>query len=101
MLAAMDKVAAEHGTSLSVVALAWLLHQRAVTSVILGVMRLDQLEENLKAVELRLSDEDIAVLDAASTPPVEYPGWMFAFADAARTTLLRTGRLPPSDMAAR
>lgn len=94
VLAALDGVAARHATSLSAVALAWLLRQRAVTSVILGVKRVDQLEENLKAIQLRLSDEDLATLNAVSSPPVEYPGWMFQTADAARTVLLQTGQLP-------
>ena len=37
VLAAMDKIAAAHGASLAAVALAWLRHQPAVTSIILGI----------------------------------------------------------------
>ncbi|WAS91803.1 aldo/keto reductase [Nannocystis punicea] len=94
VLTAMDGVAARHGASLPAIALAWLLHRRAVTSVILGVKRVDQLEENLKATEVRLSDDDLETLDAASALSVEYPAWMFQAADAARATLLKTGELP-------
>jgi len=94
VLDVMDGIAARHGTSLVAVALAWLLHQRVVTSVILGVKRIDQLEENLKATQVRLSEEDLQTLDAASAVSPEYPAWMFAMADAARVTLLKTGRLP-------
>lgn len=94
VLDVMDTVAATHGATLSSVALAWLLHQRVVTSVILGVKRFEQLEENLKALELRLSEDDLNALDTASALPVEYPAWMFAMADAPRTTLLKTGLLP-------
>lgn len=97
VLAAMDGIAARHGTSLAAVALAWLLQQRVVTSVILGVKRLDQLEENLKATEVRLSEEDLETLDAASALSLEYPAWMIARADAARTALLRTGVLSRPD----
>jgi len=94
VLEALDGVATKHGASLSAVALAWLLHQRAVTSVILGVKSVGQLEENLKATALRLSEDDLKTLDAASALSVEYPAWVFATADAARTTLLKTGELP-------
>jgi diketogulonate reductase-like aldo/keto reductase len=62
--------------------------------VILGVKRVDQLEENLKATEVRLSDDDLADLDAASALSVEYPAWMFRTTDAARATLLKTGEVP-------
>jgi aryl-alcohol dehydrogenase-like predicted oxidoreductase len=57
------------------VTLAWLLSRKVVTSVIIGAKRLDQLEDNLGSVRLQLSDEEIAQLDAASEPSVEYPGW--------------------------
>jgi len=58
------------------VALAWLLHQNVVTSVIIGAKRLAQLEENLGAVAIDLSAEDLKALDAVSRLPAEYPGWM-------------------------
>jgi aryl-alcohol dehydrogenase-like predicted oxidoreductase len=94
VLEAMDGIAARHGTSLVAVALAWLLQQRVVTSVILGVKRLDQLEEHLKALEVRLSEDDLETLNAASALSLEYPAWMVQTADAARTTLLKTGERP-------
>jgi aryl-alcohol dehydrogenase-like predicted oxidoreductase len=58
------------------VALGWLLAQRHVTSVIVGAKRLDQLEDNLGAVDLKLSEDELKTLDAASALPAEYPGWM-------------------------
>ena len=58
------------------IALAWLLHQKAVTSVIIGAKRIDQLEDNLGAVDVALSAEELAALDAVSKLPPEYPGWM-------------------------
>ena len=58
---------------MSTLAIAWLLHQRVVTSVILGAKRLDQLEEHLKAADVTLSDDDLKTLDPASALAPEYP----------------------------
>jgi hypothetical protein len=52
--------------------------------VILGAKRLDQLQDNLAAEELNLSEDEIRLLDEVSTLPPEYPGWMLAFQDADR-----------------
>ncbi|WP_326523623.1 aldo/keto reductase [Sphingomonas sp.] len=73
---AMAPIAEAKGVSIARIALAWLLHRPAVTSVIVGAKRVDQLEDNLGAVDVRLSDEDLARLDAVSALPPEYPGWM-------------------------
>ena len=48
------------------VALAWVTDRPAVTSTILGARTLEQLETNLRAADLHLTDEEIAALDAAS-----------------------------------
>ncbi len=72
----MRSIAAEKGCTVAQVALAWLLHQRVVTSVILGAKRPEQLAENIGAAEVSLSDEDLAALDAVTRLPSEYPGWM-------------------------
>lgn len=76
VLDAMEPIAAAHKVSVAQVALGWLLAQRHVTSVIVGAKRLDQLEDNLGAVGLELSVEELKTLDAASALPAEYPGWM-------------------------
>ena len=75
------------------VALAWLLQQRAVTSVIVGVKRVEQFEENLKATELTLSEADLQLLADASALVAEYPGWMLAQSSQARQALLESDRL--------
>ncbi|MCW3834649.1 aldo/keto reductase [Sphingomonas canadensis] len=75
-LDAMEPVAAAHGASLAQVAIAWLLHQRAVTSVIVGATRADQLADNLAAADIALTPEELAALNAATALPPEYPGWM-------------------------
>lgn len=58
------------------VALAWLLHQPGVTSVIVGAKRTDQLRDNIRSTEVALSADDLAALDAVTKLPAEYPGWM-------------------------
>ncbi|MCK0769778.1 aldo/keto reductase [Chromohalobacter canadensis] len=72
----MGKIAKAHGVSVAQVALAWLLHQPAVTSVIVGAKRIDQLDDNIAATHVTLSTEELAELDAVSALPAEYPGWM-------------------------
>ncbi|WP_223640669.1 aldo/keto reductase [Corallococcus sp. EGB] len=84
----MDAVAKETGATVARVALAWLLHQPHVTTVILGAKTQAQLEDNLAATELRLSPEHLAKLDAVSRLPPEYPGWMVERQNA--------DRLPPA-----
>lgn len=75
-VAAMRKIAEKHGASVAEVALAYILAKPFVTSVIIGAKRIEQLEENLKAVALELDAGDMEALDAASALPPEYPGWM-------------------------
>jgi len=74
---AMRPMAQARGVSVAQIALAWLLHQPQVTSVIVGAKRPDQLADNLAATSVRLSDQELKVLDAVSQLPAEYPGWMF------------------------
>jgi diketogulonate reductase-like aldo/keto reductase len=47
-----------------------------VTSVIIGARKMGQLEDNLKAVDIELSADELARLDEVSAPPPQYPGWM-------------------------
>ena len=73
----MRPIAQAHGVSVAQIALAWLLHQEQVTSVIIGAKRPDQLTDNLAATAVRLDAEDLRKLDECSRLPAEYPGWMF------------------------
>jgi aryl-alcohol dehydrogenase-like predicted oxidoreductase len=77
-IAAMREVGETHGVSVARVALAWLLAKPQVMSVIIGAKTVEQLDDNLAAVNLTLSAEEIARLDAVSDLPAEYPGWMLA-----------------------
>ena len=71
---AVDAVSSETGASASQVSLAWLSDRPAVTSVILGARTVEQLEDNLGAADLELTDEQRARLDEASTPRTDiYP----------------------------
>ncbi len=72
-------VAEAHHTSVAAVALAWILAKPFVTSVIIGAKRVDQIQQNLSAVNLTLSDEEMKKLDKVSALPPEYPGWMVPF----------------------
>ena len=63
-------------TTVAGLALAWLLHQPAVTTVIIGANKMEQLEDNLKSVDLKFSSEELEKLDKISRLPAEYPGWM-------------------------
>ena len=72
----MHAIAEDRGVSVAQVAIAWLLHQPRVTSVIVGAKRPEQLADNIGATELRLSDDELARIDAVSRLPAEYPGWM-------------------------
>src|SRR6266851_4790805 len=51
----MRGIAETHGVSVAQIALAWLLHEKVVSSVIVGAKRMDQLEDNLRAVNVSLT----------------------------------------------
>ena len=74
---AVRPIAKTHGVSVARVALAWLLHQPGVASVIVGAKTTEQLTDNIGATDVRLTDTDLQVLNEASKLPPEYPGWMF------------------------
>lgn len=71
----MRRIAAARGASVAQVALAWLLGKKSVTSILLGASKLGQLEDNLGAADLVLSEGEMAELDAATTPAPVYPNW--------------------------
>ena len=66
----------------------WLLHRPAVTSVIVGAKREDQLRDNLGACDVLLSSEELQTLDEASRLAPEYPGWMMERQGAFRAELM-------------
>ena len=80
---ALKEVAARHGASPARVAIAWLLGRPRVSSVIIAARKAEQLEDNIRAVDLELTDDDIRSLDTASDPGVPYPKWMVLQLDTA------------------
>jgi aryl-alcohol dehydrogenase-like predicted oxidoreductase len=74
----MREVGEAHGASVARVALAWILQKPSVMSIIIGAKTLEQLDDNLAAAELTLTDDEMKRLDEVSELPSEYPGWMFA-----------------------
>lgn len=70
---AVGEVAEARGVSYAQVAVAWARIQPTVASVIIGVRTMEQLEDNLGAADLTLTDEELATLDTASALPELYP----------------------------
>jgi aryl-alcohol dehydrogenase-like predicted oxidoreductase len=94
VLTSLRKVAEQTGTSVARVALAWQLTKPFVTSIIVGAKKPEQLADNLAAVELRLTSEQVKLLDDASALPPEYPGWMVDFQNSRDPRGVAT---PPTD----
>ncbi len=84
ILDVMAPVAKAHNCSAARIALAWLLARPVVTSVIIGARRIGQLQDNLAAIDLELTNDEIRRLDEVSALPPEYPGWMLPFQGADR-----------------
>ena len=85
---AIRPVSQAHDTSNARVALAWLLHQPHVTSVIIGAKNREQLLDNLGASDLKLTSAELASIDAVSALPPEYPGWMLERMSADRRAMV-------------
>jgi aryl-alcohol dehydrogenase-like predicted oxidoreductase len=71
---ALCAVADEVGATPAAVALAWVASRPGVASTIIGARRLDQLEANLAALDLNLTDAQVAKLNAVSKPALNFPG---------------------------
>jgi len=72
----MRAIATAKQVTVAQVALAWLLHQPAVTPVIIGANKPQQLTDNLGSVAVQLNIDELATLDEVSKLAPEYPGWM-------------------------
>lgn len=88
---AMRPIAERREVSVARIALAWLLHQPHVTSIIIGVRTREQLLDNLAATELKLTAEELAALDKVSALAPEYPGWMLQWMSADRLAMVQNG----------
>lgn len=81
----LTPMAAEKKVTVAQLALAWLLHQQAVTSVIIGANKVEQLDDNLKSVEITFTPGELEKIDAVSKLPAEYPYWMLERTGGDRT----------------
>jgi aryl-alcohol dehydrogenase-like predicted oxidoreductase len=81
---ALAEIAEKKGATVAQVALAWLLAQPGVTSIIIGANKMSQLEDNLKAAELDLSEEEVEQLSRTTAPPQMYPQWMIELQNQGR-----------------
>jgi len=88
LIEAMQRMANARGdgTTVARLALAWLLYQPLVSTVIVGAKRADQLADNIAATEVELSAAELEELDKLSRLPREYPGWMLGFQGSYRDT---------------
>jgi aryl-alcohol dehydrogenase-like predicted oxidoreductase len=76
-------IAQRNGATVAQVALAWLLRNPAVTSVLVGATKLQQLDDNLGALAVQLGDEDVHAIDAATVIAPRYPAWFVTMSDQA------------------
>jgi aryl-alcohol dehydrogenase-like predicted oxidoreductase len=88
----MRNIAKTKEVSVAQIAIAWLLHQSVVTSVIIGAKRPDQLEDNIAATRVAFTADELAALDKVSALPPEYPGWMLERQGEARRQQLLQSR---------
>jgi aryl-alcohol dehydrogenase-like predicted oxidoreductase len=89
-------IAKKKNASIAQVALAWVLAQPGVTSIIIGANKMSQLEDNLKAAELELSPDEVEELSRPTAPAALYPEWMIERMNAGRVTPVE----PPKESAA-
>ena len=89
---AMRPMAETRGVSVAQIALAWLLHQRVVTSVIVGAKRVDQLDDNIASTKVDLTADELAALASVSAITSEYPQWMLDRQGEARRNQLAEAR---------
>jgi len=72
----LKQIAANYQATPAQVALAWMLTKPFVSSIIVGANKMTHLEDNLGAVNLSLSAQEVEQLDTLSAPQPLYPGWM-------------------------
>jgi aryl-alcohol dehydrogenase-like predicted oxidoreductase len=76
----LEIIAKAHETTVASVALAWVHAQPAVSSIIIGARRLSQLDDNVRAVDVKPSADELARLDTLTEPSFGFPHNMLATA---------------------
>lgn len=72
----MEVIANNKQVSVAQIAIAWLLHQPVVTTVIIGATKQHQLVDNLNSVKVQLTPDELQMLEDISKLEAEYPAWM-------------------------
>ena len=78
----LREIGGPHGASVAQAALAWVLANPAVSSVIIGASKLAQLEDNIAAANIALTPGELKRLDKATRPELQYPAWVTRVLDA-------------------
>ncbi|WP_338867862.1 aldo/keto reductase [Myxococcus stipitatus] len=73
LIDALELIAREQGSSVARVALAWVHAQPGVSSIIIGARRLAQLEDNVGALDVKLTGDQLARLNALTQPTFGFP----------------------------
>jgi aryl-alcohol dehydrogenase-like predicted oxidoreductase len=79
----LRRIAKRHDVPVVTVAIAWTMAQPNITSVIIAARTNEQLEDNIRAADLKLTKDDLAALDKVSNPGMTYPKWMVLQHDVA------------------
>ena len=72
----LERIAKNHNATIAQAALNYLLRKPGVSSVIIGARTKEQLADNLKSSDWKMTPEEVTKLDALSMPPKVYPYWM-------------------------
>jgi len=74
----LREIAAAHNATIAQVALAWVVSKPFIASVLIGASSLAQLDDNLKAIDVNLSSDELKRLDELTAPAPLYPNWFNA-----------------------
>ena len=75
----LARISKELNTTPAAVALAWVQSRPGVTSTIIGARRIDQLEQNLAALDIRLDASHVDALNKVSQPALNFPAGFLQF----------------------
>lgn len=76
VIEALRTIADKHQASIAQVALAWVMQQSFVSSVLIGATKLEQLDDNLKSAQLTLDQVDLRTIEELTAIQPPYPAWM-------------------------
>lgn len=77
----LKEIAENHKSSVAEVSIAWLLSKKVVSTVIVGVSKLSQLESNVNATKINLTKIEIDEIDNLTKPEVRYPATFIDYQD--------------------